>query len=384
MPNFMLAAKRILGNITMFLKEDFVYQEEEHIRARHAQEKQFQSLAKKLSDLEKQSQSLAKKFSGLVEQNIKQKEQIRNLRESTPYHNEQIQPRSTKHIKQDEKIENLSKSNSKIGEQISHLTQQATELSNQVAMLSKENLFFFKTSFSQDQWLAQAKDIHKGERCFLLGSGPSLNKVDLSRLHQEWTMGVNGTFLLNSLQLDYFVTVSHLFWKQYTEELKEYCCKRRFLPRYLNMLEADCPTSWLTTIERKDHVRVEEACPWFFSTQADRYVVLGGTVIGVCLQILYHLGFSEVILLGIDHNYGLKRESLDKRGSWVGTEKISDYYFMPNYYPKGGETFINIVAVDRAFQLSLEAYQTVGRKLVNASPGTMLDIIPKVDYNSLF
>ena len=43
--------------------------------------------------------------------------------------------------------------------------------------------------------LAALKDRHRGERCFILGNGPSLNDCDLTRLAGETTFGVNGIFL---------------------------------------------------------------------------------------------------------------------------------------------------------------------------------------------
>ena len=267
------------------------------------------------------------------------------------------------------------------------LAKQSSALAKQsrrIAQLSDENHFLFTTYFSQDLWLANAKDRHKGERCFLLGTGPSLNKVDLSKLRGEWTMGVNGTFMLESLQLDYFVSVSYEFWQNHVKALKSYCPEeRRFLPSYLRQLASDCPTTWLTPIELKNHHRVEKANPWFFSTSADRYVVLGGTVMFACLQILYYLGFSEVILLGVDHNYseyGLTSDSTGERGKRVPVEDLQGLHFTSDYYQPEGvrKIHIDLTASERAYQLSYEAFENAGRKILNASPGTKLETFPKV------
>src|SRR5512135_2231307 len=43
--------------------------------------------------------------------------------------------------------------------------------------------------------LAALKDSHKGERCFLIGNGPSLRSTDLSRLKNEFCFGFNRIFL---------------------------------------------------------------------------------------------------------------------------------------------------------------------------------------------
>ena len=37
--------------------------------------------------------------------------------------------------------------------------------------------------------LKQLKNIHVGERCFIIGNGPSLKKTDLSKLKDEYTIG---------------------------------------------------------------------------------------------------------------------------------------------------------------------------------------------------
>jgi len=258
------------------------------------------------------------------------------------------------------------------------------DISKQLKILSDENEFLIKTSFGQDHWLTKARDMHKDERCFLLGCGPSLNKVDLSRLKKEHTMGVNGTYMIKSLNLEYFITVSHIWWKHHIDELKKFRCKRRFLPPYIDGIDSNCPTSWLRIIEPKNHVRVEKSTPWFFSTCVDHYVVLGGTVIFVALQILYHLGFSEVILLGIDHDYGLKKKDKKQGGVVIPVQKLKGHHFTRNYYPLGGNAHVDLVGIERGYKLAYEVFKNDGRKILNASPGTRLDIFPKVDYDSLF
>ena len=151
----------------------------------------------------------------------------------------------------------------------------------------------FQSRFFQDSWLVNAKDLHCGKRCFLLCCGPSLNRVDLCKLKNEVVMGVNGAYMLDSVKLDYFVSVSHVFWKSHFNELREYKCERRFLPSYLNMLESTCDTSWMNMVTYQHHKQFSLPYPWSFSTDVSRYVFNGGTVTFVCLQLLYYLGFSR-------------------------------------------------------------------------------------------
>ena len=43
--------------------------------------------------------------------------------------------------------------------------------------------------------IIQFKDKHKGQRCVIIGNGPSLNKMDLSFLKQEICFGMNKIYL---------------------------------------------------------------------------------------------------------------------------------------------------------------------------------------------
>ena len=48
----------------------------------------------------------------------------------------------------------------------------------------------------RDGDIARFRNIHRGERCFVMGNGPSLNKMDLNKLSNEIVFGCNAVFLL--------------------------------------------------------------------------------------------------------------------------------------------------------------------------------------------
>ena len=63
---------------------------------------------------------------------------------------------------------------------------------------------------------------HKGERCFIIGNGPSLNKTDLTMLKNEITFGLNKIYLnFNKMGYSptYFVIVNPLVINQCANEL---------------------------------------------------------------------------------------------------------------------------------------------------------------------
>lgn len=250
-----------------------------------------------------------------------------------------------------------------------------------IDQLDRESLAILQTSYGAEPWLEKAKDLHKGERCFLLGCGPSLNRVDLRKLAGEHVMGVNGTYLLPNVEIEYFITVSQFFWKDHVEGLKALRCARAFLPPYVE-IEPACPTTRLRVLGENEYARVGEK-PWHFSKEAHRYVCLGGSVIAVGLQILYHLGFSQVIVLGLDHDYGLtpeeeRQEGFEKRAADLNA------HFIDSYYGPDTQVHIDVPASERAYQLAQDAFVADGRSILNASPGTKLAIFPVVEYETLF
>ena len=50
--------------------------------------------------------------------------------------------------------------------------------------------YFSKERRDSIERLAALKDIHKGQRCFIMGNGPSLKNTDLSKLRNEITFGL--------------------------------------------------------------------------------------------------------------------------------------------------------------------------------------------------
>ncbi len=249
--------------------------------------------------------------------------------------------------------------------------------------LSHESEASVRLALCEDAWLRDHKDLHRGQRCFLLGCGPSLKAVDLNRLRGETVMGVNGTYMIDELELTYFASVSHIFWKHHTKGLREHRCARRFLPWYLSELASDCPTSWITLVDRAAYQRLNMTHPWSFSTDPARFVYGGGTVIYVCLQILYHLGFEQVILLGLDHDYGVDPATIRPEGESVSSESLQAH-FCDNYYQPGDHIHLDIHTMERAYQIADDIYAADGRRIVNASPGTKLDVFEQVDFMDVF
>ncbi len=56
--------------------------------------------------------------------------------------------------------------------------------------------------WSNHRRIEHFRDRHRGERCFILGNGPSLIRLDLSKLRGERTFGLNRIYLLFPVDVD--------------------------------------------------------------------------------------------------------------------------------------------------------------------------------------
>lgn len=243
----------------------------------------------------------------------------------------------------------------------------------------------FPKPLEDDLWLSQAKDLHKGQRCFVMATGPSLNKVDLSKLKGEVIFGVNGTYKLDNIDITYFVYVSAWFWKYHLEGIKNVKCQRRFLPSSMPQLSSEVTTSWLNVGLANYYSSGGHPMPvpGHFSFEPQNYIFSGGTVLYLCLQLAHYMGFSEVIILGLDHSYDKKQDEKLK-GHHGGFVSEDNSHFDQNYNPGNIEYHVDLEAMERSYVISNEIFNKGGRKIYNASPGTHLDTFEKIDFNSLF
>lgn len=237
-----------------------------------------------------------------------------------------------------------------------------------------------------DPWLLAHRGAYRGQRCFVLGNGPSLNRTDLGRLEGETTFGVNGIFLAEGFRPTFYVATSATYWRQHVEEIRRVDCERRFLPSDTRTLASQVPTSWLRHRRPRYYGLLGDLrpIPAAFSRRPDRLVFGGGTVLYVCLQLALHLGFETAILLGVDHDYGAgKGRNTDKRaGSYL--ENTGNLHFSDSYHTAPVRFHLDLEAIERAFELARQAFAADGRQILNASPGSKLETLPLVDYDSLF
>jgi hypothetical protein len=223
--------------------------------------------------------------------------------------------------------------------------------------------------------LVQVENIHREKRCFIIGNGPSLRQTDLSKLKAEFTFGLNRIYLLFpklGFSTTYLVSVNDLVLEQCAAEMRNLDIPKFLTWRARRWFGNDPKVTYLDT----DFTGEENFCP-----KLTGRIFEGYTVTYVALQLAYHLGFEQAILVGVDHNFvtqGAANQAIISQGD-------DPNHFTPEYFGKGFKWQLpDLAGSERAYMMARDAYSDAGRRILDATVGGKLTIFPKVDYSSLF
>jgi len=219
------------------------------------------------------------------------------------------------------------------------------------------------------------RDSRRGQRCFIIGNGPSLRQTDLSRLKDEFTFGMNRIYLAFpelGFTTSCLVSVNELVLEQCAAEMRALS-----IPKFLTWRAR----RWFRHDPQVIYLDSDFTGPENFSGNATHRLFEGFTVTFVALQLAFFMGFDEAILIGVDHNFvtqGRPNQAVISQGD-------DPNHFAPNYFGKGFKWQLpDLEGSERAYRLAKAAYEAAGRRVLDATVGGKLTIFPKVDYLSLF
>lgn len=233
--------------------------------------------------------------------------------------------------------------------------------------------------------LREMKDAFKGQRCVIIGNGPSLNKLDLSKMRDVATFAVNGIFYAaDKMGFDptFYVVEDTAVMADNTDAIRDYKAKHKLFPaEYRHLMgEGDHLTYFRMNRGFYATTSPHYAVPRF-STDAAKRVYCGQSVTIINLQLAYHFGFSEVALIGMDFSYTIP-DSVIKEGLVYTSTEADDNHFHPDYFgpgkkwkdPKLDRVLIN-------YEQAKLFYEADGRRIVNATAGGNLHVFDRVDYD---
>jgi hypothetical protein len=198
--------------------------------------------------------------------------------------------------------------------------------------------------------------------------------MDLSLLKNEFTFGMNRLYMAfpeMGFSTSYFVSMNDLVAEQ---------CARDFeglaMPKFFSWRAR----KWITPDEKTQFIYSTYTGPGF-STDITGRVWESATVTFVALQLAYYMGFSTVILIGVDHNFVTQ----GKPNTTVVSQGDDPNHFNPQYFGKGFRWQLpDLETSELGYRLARDAFSADGRQVLDATMGGKLTVFPKVDYQSLF
>ncbi|MCB9223351.1 MAG: 6-hydroxymethylpterin diphosphokinase MptE-like protein [Crocinitomicaceae bacterium] len=237
--------------------------------------------------------------------------------------------------------------------------------------------------------IAALKDKFKGERCFIVGNGPSLNLLDLSKLKEEYSFAVNGIFYKTwemGYKPTFYVVEDRHVMADNIDEINKYDCDYKFFPSAYKKQITNFKNVYLFNMDVGFYV---EGSKHFeksrFSKDASEVIFCGQSVTFINLQLAYYLGFSEVYLIGMDFNYTIPDSVKKIKGAVIESTEDDVNHFHPDYFGKGKKWHDpKLHNVLQSYKLHKKMFEEDGRKIFNATAGGKLEEFDRVDFDSLF
>ena len=222
--------------------------------------------------------------------------------------------------------------------------------------------------------LKALKNTHLGERCFIIGNGPSLRNSDLKKLRGEFTIGMNRFYLAfeeMGFPTSILLTVNDLVIEQCAEDLRTLP-----IPTFVSWRGR----KWIQPADNLSYLYTSYDLPRFSGNAAGR-LWEGATVTFVAMQLAYYMGFKQVVIIGVDHSFA----SQGKPNTTVVSQGDDPNHFNPGYFGKGFRWQLpDLQTSEIAYTLAREAYRKDKREIIDATVEGKLTIFPKVNYESLF
>lgn len=245
--------------------------------------------------------------------------------------------------------------------------------------------------------------MNSGQRCFVIGNGPSLNQMDLGRLAGESTWVMNrGYLLLDRLGWtpSFYVTTDPLGVADDADGISALVDR---LPGTIFFLPAARARDRTLDVVG-DHVRWFESTwidtatnggvlpPGTITALPDAGVMETYTVTVAAVQLAAFMGFSPIYLIGCDTNFAPPSDAeVVEVDTSSGTQTLvmgsapDTNHFDARYHRPGARLYVPpLDATLSSYAAVRSVCEDIGVEVRNATVGGALEIFPRVGFDTLF
>lgn len=206
--------------------------------------------------------------------------------------------------------------------------------------------------------ISKFMDAHLNETCVIIGNGKSLLNVSNEWLDKYPTFGTNKIYL-KYLPI-YYCCTNPLILKQNREIIEMLDCVKF---TRLGYIDSSNP---LNISPVKD-----------FSYHPYEWVYEGYTITFVAMQLAYYFGFTTVLLVGVDHYYQYDGKPNEEKMM----QDDDPNHFDPFYFKGQAWNNPDLEKSEVSYNLAKVAFEKDGRRIINLTEGTKLDVFEKGNIN---
>ncbi|MBD3262474.1 MAG: methyltransferase domain-containing protein [Candidatus Altiarchaeales archaeon] len=224
------------------------------------------------------------------------------------------------------------------------------------------------------------RNYHKGQRCFVVGNGPSLRKTNLELMFNDVSIGMNRIALIykdTSWRPSYYSVMTDNISKE-TWRVDAVQSVNEGIPSFVSAhYRKFFEQSNVHFLSCKGHGDKMPSYPdSYWSHDITKGVTKYGSTILVSLEIAVYMGFKEIYLIGCDLGF---QENCGESNS--GSDKN---HFSADYGTPGCPGHILNHNMHQSHVLAKRMAERAGTKIYNATVGGNLKVYERVNYEELF
>lgn len=210
--------------------------------------------------------------------------------------------------------------------------------------------------------------VFAGERCFIVGNGPSLRPADLDLIQNEISFASNLIFEAygGTRWRPTYYFAQDVYDTRLRDHVEQLDSTQAFIGAYFlrrHRIQNDKVIAFLGKKSRS---------PSHFADDCAIEVAETATVTFTMLQFAFYLGFTTIYLLGIDNTY---RNVVDSNNNVITNEEITDHFYPSR---SGHVSYANVNEMTRAYEVSRQAAHRRGVRIFNSTRGGALEVFPRV------
>jgi hypothetical protein len=242
------------------------------------------------------------------------------------------------------------------------------------------------------------KGVYKGKRCFILGTGPSIKNQDLSSITDETCLLLN-SFYLHSEYLkfkDIYHVITGFYLHPNSLESHDYVLSnlneklkfqrksnRRFFVNYQDKKLID---KYLSNPDNRNFYtyfirNIEDIHIYGIDASLPLYSYHSVSV--MALQLAIHMGFDEIYLLGLDHDWIVRYAEQASYYHFYESEDVINDNWGQGSNINWGDEFYAHYQLWKQYRLIRSFCMKNNILVCNCTEGGLLDVFPRVRLNSI-